>query len=177
MFNISVKVFFLSDWYFIFYLCWNSHCVHPFSWVWSAFSWPLCCTLYQVDCFSSFSLVFSRVLPCSFVGTYPSNFSFCLTLCICFYLLGGSDTSLGLEVGPYVDVLWGPEAWSHPHPPATRARCFREHLWGLHMSSCCGIFTAVDTLVGGACLWSRWQWSPAKKQGSTELWVVHGPWH
>ena len=70
--------------------------------------------------FSSFLEIFVLSI---FLGMYSSVSSFCLILCLYFYVLGRSVTSPILEKWSFiVRILWGPAAH---FPMATRAICFR----------------------------------------------------
>ena len=124
----------------------------------------------------SFNLFLRVCLVLSF-GTYSFVSSFCLTFCVCFYMLHRSATSPGLErvalcrrypVGPSSMVSLGYQGQMLQECP----------LCGLHVSSCCGsaalaegvlvckagphcgwlqgpVATVVGALVCGADPWGR----------------------
>ena len=170
-------------------LCWSCHCVHPFfSWDWWASIWALLWNVYQVDCLFPLCLVLLVFLPLGFClflsfGTQSSVPSFCLTLCVCFYVLVISAPSPSLEGVTLCKrfLLGSRRAIS----PVTRAR----HCRGVHCMGCisppvaqippflwehCG--GGAGPRLAGWKTWSQllqmpcWSWL-------AQVWLAMGPSH
>lgn len=96
VFLYSLICYWFPQVYFSFQLLYFS--VLFFFHVWWASLWPWLQTLFQTDCSPLFHLVlFLRFCLILSFGIYFSTSSFCLTLCVCFYVLGMLATSPGLE--------------------------------------------------------------------------------
>lgn len=74
------------------------HCVHPSFSQWT-FLWPLLWILYQQNylSFVSWAFFFPRIYLVLLFRTYSFVSSFCLTFCVCFYVIRGKATSSCLE--------------------------------------------------------------------------------
>ena len=139
------------------YIYWRSHWDPAFfcqvHWV---SSWPLLWILYQPYCLSSFHLVlllwFCLIL---FFGTHSSASSFCVTLCVCFFVLGRWVMSPDLESSG----LTKKRPWSIM-PPGHQKKVFHWYfLCGLHVCYCCGrgmfSFTPVSCNGPLCLLWAH----------------------